>query len=122
MKLADLAEILDAEPLCSYDSLNKDVSFVYAGDLMSDILMYSSHDAVLLTGLVNVQVIRTAEMLDVSGIVFIRGKKPTEEMIQLAEQKQLPLFTTSKTLYLSCGLLYEAGLKNTTRRTAANRE
>lgn len=122
MKLVDLAEILDAEPLCCHENLKKNVSFVYAGDLMSDILMYSSHDAVLLTGLVNVQVIRTAEMLDVSGIVFIRGKKPSEEMIGLAEQKQIPLLTTVKTLYLSCGLLYEAGLKNTTRRTAANRE
>lgn len=121
MKLVDLAEILDAEPICCHDNLKKNVSFVYAGDLMSDILMYSSHDAVLLTGLVNVQVIRTAEMLDVSAIIFIRGKRPTEEMVQIAEQKQIPLLTTANTLYLSCGLLYEAGLK-TTRRTAANRE
>ena len=92
--------------------MDSQIAFVCAGDLMSDILVFSQPHALLLTGLVNIQVIRTAEMLDIAAVVFIRGKKPTEEMLALAKEKGIPLLTTQKTLYLSCGLLYEAGMKN----------
>lgn len=112
MKLADLAYILKAKLLCCEHNSDKTVSFVSAGDLMSDILTSTHPNALLITGLVNVQVIRTAEMLDIAGIIFTNGKQPTRDMLELAIQKGIPLFVTAKTLYLSCGLLYEAGLKN----------
>ena len=112
MKLAELADLLRAKVLCGEDKLDSHISFVCAGDLMSDILVFSQPDALLLTGLVNVQVIRTAEMLDFSAVVFIRGKKPSEEMLDLATKKGIALLSTQKTMYLSCGLLYELGLTN----------
>ncbi len=111
MKLADLTYILEAENLCCHHNLDKTVRFVSAGDMMSDILTSTYHHALLITGLVNIQVIRTAEMLDIVGIVFINGKRPTKDMIELAIKKDIPLMVTDKTLYVSCGLLYEAGLQ-----------
>ncbi len=112
MNLANLANILEAELICCDFNLEKAVTYVSAGDLMSDILTSTHPNALLVTGLVNVQVVRTAEMLDIAGIVFINGKKPTKEMIGLAIKKGIPLFVTAKSLYLSCGLLYTAGLRN----------
>jgi len=112
LNLAELAKLLDARIHCGEGAMTCDISFVCAGDLMSDILVFSQPQALLITGLVNLQVIRTAEMLDIAAIVFIRGKKPTEEMLELARKKGIPLLTTDKTMYLCCGLLYEAGMKN----------
>ncbi len=117
MNLAELTKLLEAKVCYGEHKLDSQISFVCAGDLMSDILVFSQPHALLLTGLVNVQVIRTAEMLDIAAVVFIKGKKPTEEMLNLAKTKGIPLLTTQKTLYLSCGLLYEAGLKNVTLST-----
>lgn len=112
MKLVEVAKLLEAEILCGYEKADNHISSVCAGDLMSDILVFAHPHAVLLTGLVNIQVVRTAEMLDITAVVFIRGKKPTEEMLELARKKGISLLSTEKTLYLSCGLLYEAGLTN----------
>jgi len=113
LSLMELIQLLDAQIHCGHDKMDTEISYVSAGDLMSDILMYCQPHALLLTGLVNIQVVRTAEMLDIAAVVFIRGKRPTEEMLELARQKGIPLLTTSKTMYLSCGLLYGAGLKDT---------
>lgn len=118
MNLADLSKLLEAKFHCGEEKLDSQILWVCAGDLMSDILVYSQPHALLLTGLVNVQVVRTAEMLDIAAVVFIRGKKPTEEMLNLAAKKSIPLLTTEYTLYLSCGLLFEAGLKNVPLPTA----
>ncbi len=112
MSLNELITLLEAEIHCGQDKMDSEISHVCAGDLMSDILMFSQPHALLLTGLVNIQVVRTAEMLDIAAVVFIRGKKPSEEMLELARRKGIPLLTTNKTMYLSCGLLYEAGLKD----------
>ena len=120
LKLAELAKLLDAQVHCGEPEMNSEISFVCAGDLMSDILMFSEPNALLVTGLVNIQVIRTAEMLDIAAVIFIRGKQPTPEMLCLAENKRIPLLTTDHTLYLSCGLLYESGLKNTPMKTTEN--
>lgn len=77
---------------------------------MSDVLVYVKDQAVLLTGLVNAQVVRTAEMMDMVCIVFVRSKEPTEEMIALAEEQGLVLMTTRMRMYEACGILYAAGL------------
>lgn len=112
MNLAELTRLLDAQIHCGEDKMSSQISYVCAGDLMSDLLVHSQPHALLVTGLVNVQVVRTAEMLDIAAVLFIRGKKPTKEMIDLAKSKSIPLLTTPATMYLCCGLLYETGLKN----------
>lgn len=114
MTLAELSDLLQAKLHCCEDKIDSQISFVCAGDLMSDILVFSQPHALLVTGLVNIQVIRTAEMLDIAAIVFIAGKVPSGEMLELARKKGIPLLSTKNTLYLSCGLLYEAGMENAT--------
>ena len=78
--------------------------------MMSDVLAYVKDQAVLLTGLVNSQVVRTAEMMDMVCIVFVRSKQPTPEMIELARESGIVLMATKRRMYEACGLLYEGGL------------
>lgn len=111
MTLKDIAQILDARFHCGEDKYTLSIDSVCAGDLMSDLLAYSHAHALLLTGLVNPQVIRTAEMLDLAAIIFINGKEPAADMLELAQKKGIPLLTTRRPLYTSCGLLYASGLK-----------
>ncbi|MBR2879201.1 MAG: hypothetical protein IKC02_00855, partial [Oscillospiraceae bacterium] len=79
-------------------------------DLMSDVLAFVKDQTLLLTGLINSQVIRTAEMMDIVAVCFVRGKMPTEDVIELAKEKGISLLKTDYPLYLSCGLLYGKGL------------
>ena len=81
-----------------------------SADLMSDVLAYIQPHAVLLTGLVNPQVVRTAQMADVAAIVFVRGKVPREETIRLAEEVQIPLISSPFGMYELSGRLYQTGL------------
>ena len=110
MKIINIKELLDAEVVCGEEHLNKHVDSACGSDMMSDVLAYVKDQAVLLTGLVNQQVIRTAEMMDMVCIVFVRSKKPTPEMIELAEESGIVLMTTDKRLYEACGKLYVNGL------------
>lgn len=112
MNLNDVINILEAKLIHGDEYLDRDIISICAGDLMSDLLACPHSHGLLITGLVNVQVIRTAEMLDLSAIVFIRGKQPSEEMIELSRKKQIALLTTEHSLYTSCGLLFEAGLRS----------
>lgn len=114
MTLAELSNLLQAKVYCCDDKIDSQISFVCAGDLMSDILVCSQPHALLVTGLVNIQVVRTAEMLDIAAIVFIAGKVPSGEMLELARKKSIPILSTKNSLYLSCGLLYEAGMESAT--------
>ena len=86
MKICTMKDLLDAEVLCCEENLGRHVYSACGCDLMSDVLAYVKDQAVLLTGLVNPQVIRTAEMMDMVCIVFVRSKMPTEEMLNLAKQ------------------------------------
>lgn len=110
MTLGEIAKILDASFHCGEEKHHIQIGSVCAGDLMSDLLAYSHAHTLLITGLANPQVIRTAEMLDLAAIIFINGKAPNGGMIQLAEHKNIPLLTTRQTLYTSCGLLFAAGI------------
>lgn len=110
MKLRQVKKILEAESFAKEELLDEDVSAACGCDLMSDVLAFASDQILLLTGLINLQVIRTAEMLDIKGIVFVRGKKPTEDMKQLADEKQICLLSTKQPLYIACGKLYSKGL------------
>ena len=110
MKIAKLQELLDATVLCCEENLDKHVYSACGCDLMSDVLAHVTEEAVLLTGLVNPQVIRTALMVDMICIIFVRSKMPSEEMIALAKENGIVMMRTEKTLYTTCGILYNNGL------------
>lgn len=110
MKIREIKEILDAKVWVGEEHLDKTVHAACGCDLMSDVLAFAKEKVLLLTGLINPQVIRTAEMLDIKAIVFVRGKCPTEDMIELAKQKHITLLSTQNPLYIACGKLYEKGL------------
>ena len=110
MKISTIKELLNANTLCCEENLGKHVYSACGCDLMSDVLAFVKDQAVLLTGLVNPQVIRTAVMMDMVCIVFVRSKAPSEEMLALAKESGIVVMNTDKTLYNACGLLYENGL------------
>ena len=111
MKIIEIQKLLDAEILCGSESLEKEIHSACGSDMMSDVLAYVKDQAVLLTGLVNAQVIRTAEMMDMKCIVFVRGKQPDEDMIELAVERDIVLLGTKLEMFTACGLLYKNGLK-----------
>lgn len=112
MKLKQVQELLSAKILCGEDKLDNEVSSACGCDLMSDVLAFVKDNALLLSGLVNPQVIRTAEMMDIYAIVFVRGKMPDESTLKLADEKNMVIFSTELPLYISCGRLYSNGLTN----------
>ncbi|MCX7779506.1 MAG: DRTGG domain-containing protein [Negativicutes bacterium] len=119
MKLIDVQKILRAEVLCGGEYLTRDVEVACGADLMSDVLAFTKEKALLLTGLTNIQVIRTAEMSDLVGIVFVRGKRPGPEVLQLAAAKGIPLLLSDYPMYESCGILYRVGLKGCSEKVTA---
>ncbi len=110
MKLIEVKEILKAEALTCLENLEENVLSACGSDLMSDVLAFSKEKVVMLTGLMNPQVVRTAEMMDIKAIVFVRGKKPTSEILELAEEKGLVILTTDYPMFIACGKLYKNGL------------
>ena len=110
MEICAMQELLEARVLCCEENLGKHVYSACGCDLMSDVLAYVKDQAVLLTGLVNPQVIRTAVMMDMVCVVFVRSKVPTEEMLELARESGIVIMATDKRLYEACGLLYSSGL------------
>ena len=110
MKLSTIQELLEAEVLCGADRMGEHVYSACGSDMMSDVLAYVKNQAVLLTGLVNLQVIRTAGMMDMHCIVFVRSKMPTEEMLAAAAEHDIVVMTTNRRMYEACGMLYNNGL------------
>ena len=115
MKIKDIQHLLDAKLLCEGENLEREVTSAFGCDLMSDVLAFAEDQAVLLTGLVNPQVIRTAVMMDMVCIVFVRSKTPSEEMLALAKDSGLVVLSTDMTMYTACGKLYSNGLVSDTR-------
>jgi len=112
MKLKEIVEMLEAELLTNEEHLDREISCAFGSDLISDILMCTKEATLLLTGLTNPQVIRLSDMIDVMGIVFVRGKMPSEDLIEMANERDLPLISTKFTLYKSAGVLYNSGLRS----------
>jgi len=110
MTLREVAEVIHAEILTGGMNLELEPACGFGADLMSDVLAYALPRALLLTGLVNPQVIRTAEMADIVGILFVRGKRPPEETVELAKQVGIPLLRVDLTMFSASGKLYQAGL------------
>lgn len=110
MKLIEIAEILEAKIICGEEYKNREVKAVFASDLMSDVLTIDCADLLLLTGLANIQTIRTSEMSDIQNIVLVRNKKATPEIIEMAEENGIVIMECPYSMYKSCGLLFEKGL------------
>ena len=112
MTLQDIIVLLEGAVLGTEVDLNREVPCAFASDLISDILMCTKEPTLLLTGLTNNQVIRLSDMIDVIAIVFVRGKRPLQDVIDMAEERGLPIIATKMTLYRSSGILYNAGLRS----------
>ena len=111
MKISEISTLLDAKVLCCEESISHEVNSACGSDMMSDVLAYVKNQAVLLTGLINLQVVRTAEMMDMKCIVFVRGKQPSPETIELANESSIVVLKTQERMYVACGRLYENGLR-----------
>jgi len=111
MKLLEISEILEATVVVGAGDPDREVQMACGSDLMSDVLSFIKPDALLLTGLTNAQVVRTAEMAEISSICFVRGKQPQRETVEMATENAIPLLTTRFPMFESCGRLYEAGLR-----------
>jgi predicted transcriptional regulator len=110
MNLNELTKLIDGKFVAAPDQADREVKGCCGADLMSDVLASIQPDALLLTGLCNPQVVRTAEMADVTAIVFVRGKLPPKETVYLANQAHIPLITSPFGMFDLCGRLYRAGL------------
>jgi hypothetical protein len=110
LKLEQIVATLGCEPLVCVDS-SIDIDAVVASDGMSEILAFSRPGALMLTGLTNIQSVRTAVVADVHAIIYVRGKRPPEPVLDLAREKGIPVFLTERGMFDSCGILYAAGLK-----------
>ena len=112
MKISQLAEIIDARFVCGEDKKELEVTSAFACDLMSDVLAYvKESNGVLITGLANPQVVRTACMMDMSCVVLVRNKKLDKKTIELAKQEGIILLQCKHNMYLASGLLFGAGLR-----------
>lgn len=110
MKVRDIIDILRAEVL-NEGNLDEEVKTACGSDMMSDVLAFVKDQSVLLTGLVNPQVVRTAEMMDMHCVIFVRGKQLDTPIIELAHEKGITLLTTPYRMFTACGLLYSNGLR-----------
>jgi predicted transcriptional regulator len=110
LKLRDVKIILDAEVIVGEENLDLEVKTAFGADLMSDVLAFAKAGSLLLTGLTNSQVIRTANILDIAAIILVRGKKPSTETINLAKELKIPLLTTKYILFETAGRLYAKGI------------
>ena len=115
MRLSEVRDILNAEVLCGQELLDTEVLSACGSDFMSDVLAYVKNQAVLLTGMVNPQVVRTADMMDIKCIVFVRGKRPDEEMLELVRERGMVVMASALPMYPACGELYLHGLRGSGR-------
>jgi predicted transcriptional regulator len=111
MLLSEIKKILGCTSLTSEDLLNREIEYCFGADLMSDVLRFARTGSLLLTGLTNNQVLQVSEILDLKGIIFVRGKEPEKSIIEEADKRKLPLLTTDKLMFDSCGILYSNGLR-----------
>ena len=110
MKIREIAALLEAEVLCCEDRLDNEVYSACGSDMMSDVLAFVKDQSVLLTGLTNPQVVRTAEMMDMHCIIFVRGKEIDATVLELAKEKGITVLKTPYRMFTACGLLYTNGL------------
>ncbi|MCX7710134.1 MAG: DRTGG domain-containing protein [Clostridia bacterium] len=110
MKVREIMKLLEAELLAGEENLDMEINSACGADLMSDVMAFVKDHVLLLTGLVSPQVIRTAEMMDIKVIVFVRGKNPPQNIIDLAKEKGITVLRTKHPMFISCGKLYSQGM------------
>ena len=111
MTVNDIKNHLQANVLCCEEHLEHEVHTACGSDMMSDVLAFVKDQSVLLTGLCNPQAVRTAEMMDIVCIVFVRGKIPDDSIVELAKEREIVLLSTGMRMFQACGILYENGLR-----------
>ncbi|RLE06126.1 MAG: transcriptional regulator [Candidatus Aminicenantes bacterium] len=110
MTLQKIKELLQAEVIFGDHYLDREITFAGGSDLMSDVLAFGQPGILLLTGLTNLQSVRTADIIEAKAIIYVRGKKPDDQTIQFAREKNIPILSTPLMMYEACGILYQAGL------------
>lgn len=110
MKLREILDLIEGNVISKDIDLDQEVQMGCGADLMSDVLAFTHDGTLLMSGLTNPQVVRTAEMAGIKAIVFVRGKLPPPETISLAEEKGIPLLASKYTMFETCGRVYRAGL------------
>ncbi|MGO5051132.1 DRTGG domain-containing protein [Lachnospiraceae bacterium LCP25S3_G4] len=110
MTIKEIKKLLNANVLFGENLLDREAEFVFSSDMMSDVLAYAEEQSVLITGLCNPQVVRTAEMVDIVCIIFVRGKSPDSHILELAKDKKISLLSTQHHMFTTCGILYNNGL------------
>ena len=110
MKLKEIKELLEAEVVWGEHLLDEEIKFAGGSDLMSDVLAFSKPGILLMTGLSNAQSVRTADIIDAKAILYVRGKKPDKEGIEIAKKRGIPILSTKNMMYKACGILYGQGL------------
>ena len=111
MKLFEVQKALQADVICGREWLEREAASACGADLMSDVLAFTKERTLLLTGLTNVQVIRTAEMSDLIAVLFVRGKRPGADVVEMATEKSIPLMVVNCSMYEACGILFSMGLR-----------
>jgi hypothetical protein len=111
MKVKEIVDLIEGSVVSGTGNMEASVEMAFASDLMSDVLTVKTDSLLLLTGLVNVQAIRTAEMSDISCVVFVRNKKVTEEMVRIAGENNIILIQSPFSMFKASGILYSAGIK-----------
>jgi predicted transcriptional regulator len=111
MTLGEITRLLDCEVICGHELMDTEVSVCFAADLMSDVLAFSRSGALLVTGLTSIQSVHTADVADLKAILFIHDKRPAQTVVEVARHTNIPLLTTRRFMFETCGLLYTHGLK-----------
>ena len=111
MKIKDIITILNAQLLTPQADLEHEVHTACGSDMMSDVLAYVKDQSALITGLTNPQVVRTAEMMDMICIIFVRGKHADDTIVNLAAQRNIAILQTPYSMFTACGMLYQHGLR-----------
>jgi hypothetical protein len=111
MDIFEIATLVNGSMVCTGNTSEVSVNRAFASDLMSDVLTLNTDSLLLITGLANMQTIRTAEMAEIKNILLVRNKKPSDDMIRIAEQEGINILTCSKSMFAACGILFQAGIK-----------
>ena len=114
MTIRDVVSITNAKVLAGEEDLDREITTAFGSDLMSDVLAYAKDCSMLMTGLANAQAIRTADMMDIGCVLFVRGKMPDEQMLELARDKEMVVLQTNSFMFTTCGKLYAAGISGGT--------
>ena len=115
MTLKEVKDILNAEVLCGEHLLDQEVITAFACDLISEMLSLASSNTLIITSLINPHVIHTAEVMDAVGVIFVGGKKPSEDIINNLNRGNIPLLSTPFLIFNACGLLFSNGIEGCMR-------